>query len=298
MMPSVEFEIDLRSRDEGRTPEQRTTLSGRGFRAERTELRGPQTVDYAWCGRGHYLALHDITLQDGEVRVGDRHTSELRDLRQRLTYAPPGTTIEGWSSLTRRDHSYLAVSFEPDFMAELEQERPWPIQKIERPYLYFRNATLCETLKKLGRLMSEPVAPDPLMAETISLLTFLELDRALAEPRSEERRPHLPHAQLAIVLDYVESHLDKPITLDTLAGLTGLSRYHFARAFTASMDTSPVQYVRNRRIERAQSLLRTTGRDLEDIAKSVGFGGTRQFSNAFKRQVGQAPTAYRRARKS
>ncbi|MEE4209902.1 MAG: AraC family transcriptional regulator [Parvularcula sp.] len=295
-MTSAEYEIDLRFRGDDYAREPRGAFAGRGFRIERVQMNDPLSFDYAWSGDTHYLALHDIVLSDGEVRADETHRSETLDLRDRLTFAPKGMVIEGWSSLAARRNSYVALCFSPDLLEE--EGRPSRNARLDRPQLYFLDQPLRDTLRKIDRLMTEPSAADPLLAETLCMLAALELDQALKGKPAEPKGPRLSAKHLTTVFDYIDAHLAEPITLDILAGLTGLSRYHFARAFTTTTGSSPVQFVRERRIERAQSLLRTTDGELDLIAQAVGFAGPRQFANAFRRQVGQSPTAYRRTIKA
>jgi AraC family transcriptional regulator len=295
-MTSRNHEIELRFRDRSENHERQRAFTARGFGIERVQMDEPLSFDYAWSGDAHYLAMHDIMLSEGEITADGKHRSNLHDLRDRLTFAPKGMPIEGWSTLRPRRNCYLALTFAPDL---LEQEgRQSELAHHDRPHLYFFDRSLRDTFRKLDRLMRDPTPVDPMMAETLGMLAVFELDRLLSGQPAERTQAQLSERQLSIVLDYVEAHLDEPITLDTLAQLGGLSRYHFARAFSATTGASPVQFVRERRLERAEVLLRTTAQDLASIAKAVGFGGQQQFANAFRRQHGCSPSAYRRSVKN
>jgi AraC-like DNA-binding protein len=56
------------------------------------------------------------------------------------------------------------------------------------------------------------------------------------------------------VREYIDRHYTRPLTVDQLAKLAGLSTYHFIRAFRAHAGQTPHQYLRARRIERAREL--------------------------------------------
>jgi AraC family transcriptional regulator len=58
------------------------------------------------------------------------------------------------------------------------------------------------------------------------------------------------------VVAHVEANLGEHISLDQLAALAGMSRFHFARQFRISTGHSPMGYVRHARIERATAILR------------------------------------------
>jgi len=85
----------------------------------------------------------------------------------------------------------------------------------------------------------------------------------------------------------------RPLDLSALAGVAGLSKYHFARSFEAAYDETPIRYLTRRRIERAQDLLRHANLTVTEICIIVGFSSLGSFSSRFTELVGESPTAYR-----
>jgi AraC family transcriptional regulator len=75
-----------------------------------------------------------------------------------------------------------------------------------------------------------------------------------------------------------------------------LSETHFRRLFHEVFGTSPVQFIRQRRIERACSLLRSTANPIKQIAADCGFAEEAFFSRVFHQALGKSPAAYRRAK--
>src|SRR5690242_10520586 len=57
-----------------------------------------------------------------------------------------------------------------------------------------------------------------------------------------------PHS-LRLVRDYVDAHLEEKVCVGSLAEIAGLSKYHFTRAFKASVGETPASYVLRCRIE-------------------------------------------------
>jgi AraC family transcriptional regulator len=94
------------------------------------------------------------------------------------------------------------------------------------------------------------------------------------------------------VADYIEDHLADALSLQALAALVDLSRYHFARAFKQSFGVSPHRYHVSRRIERAKAL-RTEG-SVTEVVLAVGFAETSSFSAALRKTSGCSPSEYRR----
>ena len=106
-------------------------------------------------------------------------------------------------------------------------------------------------------------------------------------------RGGLPPALTRRVREYIDSHLDENIGLDTLAATAGLSVHHFARAFRQSVGEPPHSYVLRRRIDRAQQMLKETNRPLSEIALAAGFSDHSHFARHFRRLVGMTPSAAR-----
>lgn len=94
--------------------------------------------------------------------------------------------------------------------------------------------------------------------------------------------------------DHVDRHFAEPLDLETLAGIAGISKYHFQRLFTATYGRSPAVYLSERRVERAQDLLRATNLTVTEVCHAVGFSSLGSFSSRFRELVGEAPSAFQR----
>lgn len=104
-----------------------------------------------------------------------------------------------------------------------------------------------------------------------------------------------PHLRRRLV-DYIEQHLDQPLTLGELARLAALSEYHFARMFGTSFGLPPHRYVLQRRLLRARELLLKGDLPLGEIALACGFASASHFSNRFRQAFGAPPGMLRAAR--
>lgn len=85
----------------------------------------------------------------------------------------------------------------------------------------------------------------------------------------------------------------EPLDLAALAGAAGMSRSHFVRAFAKAYGQTPMRYVTQRRIDRAQDLLRSANLTVTEIAMMVGFNSLGSFTSRFTTLVGVSPTIYR-----
>ena len=99
--------------------------------------------------------------------------------------------------------------------------------------------------------------------------------------------------QLDVVTDYIYAHLDDDLSLETLARVSGFSRYHWHRIYRAVREETAAQTVRRLRLERAAAMLTETSWPVERIAWKAGFTGTEVFSRAFLRAYRTTPSRFR-----
>ncbi len=110
-----------------------------------------------------------------------------------------------------------------------------------------------------------------------------------ASPKSR-----VPHGiGLATILQLCEERFYEPLTVPQLAALMFLSPSRFTELFSSEVGISPAAYIRRLRLERAQTLLRTTPLSVTTIAHQIGFRDMAQFSRAFHTVFHLTPTAYR-----
>ncbi|CAN7648025.1 alpha/beta fold hydrolase [Bosea sp. LjRoot9] len=98
------------------------------------------------------------------------------------------------------------------------------------------------------------------------------------------------------VLDAVDAGDARSISVAELAGIAGLSTWHFARCFKQSMGIPPHAYLATRRIEKAARLLHQGDLMLGEVARLSGFSSASRFATAFREATGLAPHAFRTLR--
>jgi len=101
-------------------------------------------------------------------------------------------------------------------------------------------------------------------------------------------------ADVLVHLRRARDHIDRPLDLASLAAVAGISRYHFQRLFTATYGLSPAAHLSQRRVERAQDLLRATNLTVTEVCHLVGFSSLGSFSSRFRELVGETPSAFQR----
>jgi AraC family transcriptional regulator len=94
---------------------------------------------------------------------------------------------------------------------------------------------------------------------------------------------------------YIESHLAQPLTLDEIAGVGGVSRFHIVRAFAAATGFPVMRYVRARRLSEAARALANGAPDILSLALDADYGSHEAFTRAFRDHFGVTPEMVRAA---
>ncbi|MFC6169915.1 PocR ligand-binding domain-containing protein [Loigolactobacillus jiayinensis] len=114
------------------------------------------------------------------------------------------------------------------------------------------------------------------------------------------KQHHTKHATQSVkpeikkALDYINKHLNEVISLDEVAEHVFLSSYYLSKLFKREMQINFVDYVNNKKIDRARILLQDSTWSVDSIAHSLGFSQTSYFSKTFKKAVGASPSQYRK----
>ena len=137
-----------------------------------------------------------------------------------------------------------------------------------------------------------------LYAESVAQALVIHLTFGL--PRSP-RPPDtavlpLGAAQVRRIDEYMRSHLGDDLTVDALAGVANVSKFHFIRAFAATTGLTPHRYLRRLRMHAAANLLRTTTYSVARIAVTCGYRSAGQFAAAFRAEHQLSPAEFRRSR--
>ena len=96
------------------------------------------------------------------------------------------------------------------------------------------------------------------------------------------------------VFEYIDQHLDEPISVGQLSEIAHFSVFHFHRQFTQYTGVPVYRYIQLMRLRRASYLLAFNRKEkVVDVALGVGFEAPESFARAFKNTFGQSPTEFR-----
>ncbi|KKI91175.1 AraC family transcriptional regulator [Bacillus sp. SA1-12] len=97
------------------------------------------------------------------------------------------------------------------------------------------------------------------------------------------------------ILDVVEENLYNPVNVNDLAYLSGRSLSTFKREFKEIYNTSPLKWIRNRRLDKARELFLHTEFSVTEVCFSTGFENVAHFSKVFKERFGVSPSMFKQS---
>ena len=269
------------------------------IQADTVKITRRETFEYGFQASRHLLVAYErAERHEGETLIEGLPKSRLREFNCKLSFVPAGHRFYGWQTprvLTRVTYFYIDLK-NPLF--ETDSGTGFPAIS---PRLFFFDQAVWDTVLKLKAEVGNPDPCSRQYAEALSLVLMHELTR-LERPASvaavRPLRGGLPLWQQKRLMEFIEEHLAEEISLAALAELSGLSLYHFARAFTQSFGVPPHRYHMARRMDCARNLLRKVTLSVTEIGIQTGFRETSSFTRAFRRFTGLTPTEYRRLRRN
>ncbi|MGH8491649.1 MAG: helix-turn-helix domain-containing protein [Moraxellaceae bacterium] len=194
-------------------------------------------------------------------------------------------------------HAYRADSSDPwslywvhvqgdaveDFLAPLLEGRAWALL----------SPGLSSALLADWRSLLEAATPG-FEAAALQLaaarLRQLLLHLAWLGSRSPQARSRLDVTALQL---FMQQHLDAALSLEQLAAVAGMEKFHFAKTFKRLTGQSPLQHFQHLRMARACEWLDAGEEGVAVIAQRLGYGDAPYFSRQFRQVRGMSPSAYR-----
>lgn len=145
-------------------------------------------------------------------------------------------------------------------------------------------------MRSILKLSREYTSNETSGIEASNLLTALLT--GLIINSDSDNRPIIPDS-IKRIRDYLQEHYTDRITLDNLARMFSMSKYHLQRQVKQFLGYSPTEYLIKLRLTRAKELLNSTDMSVSDVGYSVGIENTSYFINLFRRAEGETPQHYR-----
>ena len=142
---------------------------------------------------------------------------------------------------------------------------------------------------RVARLLRGLWLPDQVAAHDGLLLELVQTLRPLARVAVPQRGEAGQRFQP--VIDCMRDRLDEQLTLDQLAAVAGLSRFHFLRSFRAQHHVTPQQMLMSLRLQAAKQRL-AAGEPAAQVAAAVGLADQAHLTRAFRQRYGTTPARY------
>jgi AraC-like DNA-binding protein len=118
---------------------------------------------------------------------------------------------------------------------------------------------------------------------------LVEILSLLLGQRQDQRSTSAHPGELLRAVEWIETHLFDDLNLQKISSVAGASRSTLIRLFQEHLQISPAQYVRNRRLDEARSLINKGEYSISEVAELVGYADASAFSRAFRSRFKVSP---------
>ncbi|NJB66652.1 AraC-like DNA-binding protein [Desulfobaculum xiamenense] len=203
----------------------------------------------------------------------------------------PGDVHAGRAEM-ESGYAYRAAYVSADFLREAFAGHPL----ADAPLLFaapdVRDLELAGRFDRALTLLEAP-GSDLLAAQSAFILTLRDLFARHARAAAADGLIRGGAAQAGRLVEYLRTHAAEGVSLDDLAAVAGLSKYHALRVFKAATGLSPHAYLVQRRVELARRAMED-GATPAEAALASGFADQSHMTRRFKAMHGVTPGAYRR----
>lgn len=231
-----------------------------------------------------------VTLNPGDMMIIRPHVSH------RFTVSG-GATCDivvmrfKFADVSGREISPPALS---DFLSFLENKG-----QADSEYLPINAGLWSDVTRQVNRILAEQRQRregHEYMTRLLVLELFVLLSRALRaqwETTVEQHGARISE-YMRSARRYIEENSAEELTLRQIAGYVYLSPSYFVRAFKEAWGMSPMHYLQQVRLNRAQEMLTGTDLSIRDVAQKAGFTDQRRMNELFIKSLGISPMKYRK----
>jgi len=156
-------------------------------------------------------------------------------------------------------------------------------------------STFIAALEEMCRVYAlQPAGWKVLLNAIVTQFLWNLVDEKIQLQSPQATLPWRNMERLLPALILMREQLKTPLTIEQLAAKCHLSPAQFRRVFQDAMDTSPLRYLQQRRLEKACQLLLHSNETIESISAQVGYEDASYFSQTFRRVMGLPPGKYRK----
>ncbi|MBO5222574.1 MAG: AraC family transcriptional regulator [Clostridia bacterium] len=232
-------------------------------------LIGPGSIEYVISGRGT-VTENNITFEVGAGDVFLLHEGNYHDY-----YPDP-------------DDPWTKIWVQTSGPAAEEILRAYGLDKVNS----IPSFDLKEDMFRIHHLINNDTDVETIDREGPRL--FLELVQKIHDELRRRNKNGRAPSPAEEIRRYIDSLSDGDVSLNRLCGEFHFSKQYLIRIFKARYSTSPHEYILNRRVVIAQSLLKKTNLSVKEISEQLHFCDISYFTDFFRRRTGQTPSEYRK----
>ena len=258
-----------------------------------------ETVEWHWHSELEFVEILQGAI---ECHIGE----EIIELREGDTFFINSGVIHKYqaSKVCREKQCMFSdILFLPEIIAPnsslIYEKYIRPIVLYGKPFLVMRQTQAWEeSVQNLYHhivnvcLAEEDLTELRIQAGISELWTRLFHYLYREESEQQENKNILAQARLRKMMQFIWDHFHEKITLDDIAASANISKSAALRCFRSGMQTSPVGYLNDFRLNRAKELLLTSHSTVSEIAVSVGFDNVGYFDRVFRRTFGLTPKQF------
>jgi len=196
------------------------------------------------------------------------------------------------------DCQILRLSLRPSLLEEVAEQMGRSSTKAELIPCFGLRDTRIEAIGLAIKADLEADTPsDPLYIDLLTnalAVRLVELAFNRMSPSECSNAPRLSARQLRILIEFIETNLDKKLHLTDLASVAGVGTTRLKTLFRNSTGTPVHRYVIGRRIEYARAMLSTTKMPASQVALAAGFTHQSHMASTMRRVLGHAPSEIKR----
>ncbi len=243
------------------------------------------TIKYVIDGLKHYnYNNQDIEVSKGQYLILNNNSQITTEVKK----GTKGLSLFLSSKLINEiSHFYSSSNSSIKFLEIIQRNSNQKINNLlnEIVYLYENNQTgFKQQINDLFIIISELIVQEQVSIDN----NFINLNIVKHDTKREL------YKSITEAKEYLNDNFKEKISLDIISRDIGISKYYLHRIFREINGNTPLEYLKNIRLEKAKNELQYSNSTIFEIAFKCGFDSTSYFSNIFKKHIGLSPTQFRR----
>lgn len=211
-------------------------------------------------------------------------------------------------SFTTPHHGELFhIFFAPEFIApepsDLYDQYVRPVLSSDMKYYILHinddeESYLCDLIGDIFRIANSPEERFHLYIRVLTMweIFFPHIKQDL-KPTECTKANKITQIRLQKMLDFIHHQYHTHLSLNDIAASANISQSEASRCFKSDVQTTPINYLNDYRLNKARELLQTTCDSITDIALNVGFDNPGYFCKSFKKKYHHSPKEMRKTLK-